>query len=130
MHEAKRNEFTYGFGFEVINRGGSIPSGTVALPNLPPVGLPSNFKTSQVTFYGPRGSVQYTRNNLRGKGESLSLTAFAGRLDQRAAIYYINPNFRWSSWKSTVSFSAERNEAESDLLVAAGNRHLSNPALH
>jgi outer membrane protein assembly factor BamA len=111
VHEAKRNGFTYGFGFEVINRGGSIPSGTIALPNLPPVGLPSNFKTSQVTFYGPRGTVQYTRNNLRGKGESLSLTAFAGRLDQRAAIYYIDPSFRWSSWKSTVSFSAERNEA-------------------
>ena len=55
VHEAKRNEFTYGFGFEVINRGGSIPSGTVALPNLPPVGLPSNFTTSQTTFYGPRG---------------------------------------------------------------------------
>ena len=56
VHEAKRNDFTYGFGFEVINRGGSVPSGTVAVPNLPPVGLPSNFKTSQVTFYGPRGS--------------------------------------------------------------------------
>ena len=110
VHEAKRNDFTYGFGFEVINRGGSIPSGTVALPNLPPIGLPSSFKTSQATFYGPRGTVQYTRNNLRGKGESLSVTAFAGRLDQRAAIYYIDPNFRWSPWKSTVSFSAERNE--------------------
>jgi len=109
VHEAKRNEFTYGFGFEVINRGGSIPSGTVALPNLPPIGLPSNVKTSQVTFYGPRGSVQYTRNNLRGKGESLSFTAFAGRLDQRAAIYYINPNLRWSQWKATSSFTAERN---------------------
>jgi outer membrane protein insertion porin family len=110
VHEAKRNEFTYGFGFEVINRGGSIPSGTAALPNLPPIGLPSNFKTSQVTFYGPRGTVQYTRNNLRGKGESLSITGFAGRLDQRGAIYYIDPNFRWSPWKSTVSFAAERNE--------------------
>lgn len=110
VHEAKRNEFTYGFGFEVINRGGSIPSGTIALPNLPPIALPSNFQTSQVTFYGPRGSVQYTRNNLRGKGESLSLTAFAGRLDQRVAIYYINPDLRWSSWKATASFSAERNE--------------------
>lgn len=110
VHEAKRNEFTYGFGFEVINRGGSIPSGTVALPNLPPVGLPSNFKTSQVTFWGPRGTVQYTRNNLRGKGEQLSLTAFAGRLDQRGSIYYIDPNFRWSNWKSTTSFTVERNE--------------------
>src|SRR6202041_849264 len=88
VHEAKRNTMTYGFGFEVINRGGSIPSGTVALPNLPPVGLPSNFTASQVTFYGPRGSVQYTRNNFRGKGESLSFTAFAGRLDQRVAAYY------------------------------------------
>jgi outer membrane protein assembly factor BamA len=35
VHESNRNDFTYGFGFEVIERGGSIPSGTVALPNLP-----------------------------------------------------------------------------------------------
>jgi len=110
VHEAKRNDFTYGFGFELVNRGGSIPSGTAALPTLPPVGLPSNFKTSQATFYGPRGTFQYTRNNFRGKGESLSFTAFGGRLDQRVGLYYINPNFRWTSWKSTFSFSAERNE--------------------
>ncbi len=110
VHEAKRNEFTYGFGFEVVNRGGSVPSGTVALPGLPPVGLPSNFTTSQVTFYGPRGTVQYTRNDLRGKGESLSLTAFAGRLDQRFSAYYIDPSLRWSAWKATTSLSAERNE--------------------
>jgi outer membrane protein insertion porin family len=110
VHEAKRNTLTYGFGFEVINRGGSIPSGTVALPNLPPVGLPSNFTTSQTTYYGPRGTFQYTRNNVRGKGESLSATAFAGRLDQRVAGYYIDPNFRWSSWGSTTSILAERDE--------------------
>ena len=110
VHEAKRNDFTYGFGFELINRGGSIPSGTAALPTLPPVGLPSDFKTSQKTFYGPRGSFQYTRNNFRGKGESLSFTAFAGRLDQRLGLYYINPNLRWTSWKSSFSFNAERNE--------------------
>jgi outer membrane protein assembly factor BamA len=110
VHEAKRNTMTYGFGFEVINRGGSIPSGTVALPNLPPVGLPSNFTTSQTTYYGPRGTFQYTRNNVRGKGESLSATAFAGRLDQRVAGYYIDPNFLWSSWGSTTSILAERDE--------------------
>ena len=110
VHEAKRNEFTYGLGFEVIRRGGSVPGGTTALPNLPPVGLPPDYTTSEQTFYGPRGSLQYTRNNLHGKGESLSITAFAGRLDQRAAIYYIDPNFRWSSWKSTVSLAAERDE--------------------
>ncbi len=110
VHEAKRNDFTYGLGFEVIARGGSIPSGTVALPGLPPIGLPSSFTASQSTFYGPRGTIQYTRNNLRGKGESLSLTAFAGRLDQRGAIYYIDPNFRWSPWKATAAFSAEHDE--------------------
>ena len=32
VHEAKRNEITYGFGFEVSHRGGNIPSGTVAVP--------------------------------------------------------------------------------------------------
>lgn len=110
VHEAKRNDFTYGFGFEVIERGGSIPSGTVALPNLPPIGLPSNFTSSETTFYGPRGTFEYTRNNLLGKGESLSVTGFAGRLDQRGAVYYIDPNFRWSRWKATTSFSFERNE--------------------
>lgn len=110
VHETSRNDLTYGFGFEVINRGGSIPSGTVALPNLPPVGLPSTFKTSETTFYGPRGTIQYTRNNVGGKGDSLSFTGFAGRLDQRGAAYYIVPRFRWSSWKATTSMSAERNE--------------------
>lgn len=110
VHESPRNEIHYGFGFEVINRGGSIPSGTVALPNLPPVGLPANFQTSQTTFWGPRGTFQYTRNNMRGKGESFSFTAFAGRLDQRAAIYYIDPNLSWSLWRATPSISYERNE--------------------
>ncbi len=93
----------------MINRGGSIPSGTVALPNLPPVGLPTNFTTSQKTFWGPRGTIQYTRNNLRGKGESISVTGFGGRLDQRFAFYYINPTFRWSHWRTTTTFSAEHN---------------------
>jgi outer membrane protein insertion porin family len=110
VHEAKRNSMTYGFGFEIINRGGSVPSGTVAVPGLPPVGLPSNFTTSEATYYGPRGSFQYTRNNVRGKGESLSATAFAGRLDQRVAGYYIDPQFRWSKWGSTTSILVEKDE--------------------
>jgi outer membrane protein insertion porin family len=110
VHEGKRNDFSYGLGFEVIQRGGNVPSGTVALPNLPPIGLPSNFATSQATFYGPRGTVQYTRNDMRGKGETFSLTGFAGRLDQRAAVYYIDPSFRWTSWKATTSVSYEKNE--------------------
>jgi outer membrane protein insertion porin family len=110
VHEANRNQITYGFGFEVINRGGSVPSGTVAIPNLPPIGLPSTFTTSETTFYGPRGTFEYTRNNVRGKGESFSFTGFAGRLDQRAAVYYIDPRFFWSKWGSTASVSYERDE--------------------
>jgi outer membrane protein insertion porin family len=110
VHEAAKNQITYGFGFEVINRGGSVPSGTVAFPNLPPVGLPSTFTTNEKTFYGPRGTFEYTRNNVRGKGESLSFTAFAGRLDQRLAGYYINPNLRWARWKATSSISFESNQ--------------------
>jgi translocation and assembly module TamA len=82
----------------------------VALPNLPPVGLPSTFTTSQKTFYGPRGTFQYTRNNLRGKGESLSFTGFAGRLDQRVAAYYIDPRLRWKRWSATTSASYEFNQ--------------------
>lgn len=109
VHEAKRNQIIYGFGFEVINRGGSVPSGTVAVPGLPPVGLPSAFKTSEKTFYGPRGTFEYTRKNLRGKAESLTFAALAGRLDQRASITYTDPMFRWTSWSSNLTFSGEHN---------------------
>jgi outer membrane protein assembly factor BamA len=109
VHEAKRNVLTYGFGFEVINRGGSVPSGTVAVPGLPPVGLPSNFKTSEKTFWGPRGTIEYTRNNLRGKAESLTFSGLGARLDQRGSIVYSNPNFRWTNWASDFSLSGEHN---------------------
>lgn len=110
VHEGKKNQMTYGFGFEIINRGGSVPSGSVALPNLPTIGLPDTFTTNQKTFYGPRGTFQYTRNNLRGKGESLSFTGFAGRLDQRVAAYYINPRLRWTRWSATSTASYEFNQ--------------------
>ncbi len=110
VHEARRNTFTYGIGFELVKRGGSVPSGTIAIPSLPPVGLPSNFTTSEKTFYGPRGSAQYTRDNLFGKDVSLSLTAFAGRLNQRGAVYYIDPSFLWTAWRATASYSFQRDE--------------------
>jgi outer membrane protein insertion porin family len=109
IHEAKRNEIQYGFGFEVVNRGGSIPSGTVALPGLPPVGLPSTFKTSEETFWGPRGTFQYKRRNIRGLGESLSLSLLGARLVQRGAAAYADPYFVGTNWTSILSLSAERN---------------------
>jgi outer membrane protein insertion porin family len=109
VHEAKRNVVTYGYGFEVINRGGSVPGGTVALPGIPPVGVSQNFRTSEKTFYGPRGSLEYTRRNLRGRAESLTLSALAGRLDQRALISYEDPLFRDTNWSSQFSLQGEHN---------------------
>ena len=108
LHESKRNSIAYGFGFQVINRGGSIPSGTIALPGLPPVGLPTKFATSQQTFWGPEGSIEYTRRNFRGRAETVTLSAFGGRLDQRASASWANPTIWNTGWSSTVTFSAER----------------------
>jgi outer membrane protein insertion porin family len=107
VHEAKRNAITLGFGFDVINRGGNLPGGTVAVPGLPPVGLPSTFTTSEETFWGPRGSFTYTRRNLRGMAETFSTTAFAARLDQRGGGTYTIPAFRGSTWTASTTASIE-----------------------
>ncbi|HLJ29738.1 MAG TPA: POTRA domain-containing protein [Candidatus Angelobacter sp.] len=123
VHEAKRNVLTYGVGFEVVNRGGNVPGGTVALPNLPPVGLPSSFKPSQQTFWGPRGSFEYSRLNFLGRAETLTIGGLAARLDQRAAISWANPSFWNSIWSSTVTVSGERsseNPIFTDRLVEGG----------
>ena len=38
VHESKRNTITYGFGFEMVNRGGSIPTSRTRWPGrcIPP----------------------------------------------------------------------------------------------
>jgi outer membrane protein assembly factor BamA len=110
VHEGKRNTLTYGVGFEVINRGGSVPSGTIAVPGIPPIGLSKDFKTSEKTFWGPRASLQYTRRNMRGLGETLTLGALAGRLDQRGSFSYQQPSFIGTSWSSSLTASGEHNE--------------------
>jgi len=109
VHEAKRNAITYGFGFEVIKRGGSVPSGTVTVPGIPPVGLSKNFKTAEKTFYGPRGSFEYTRKNVRGKAETFTVSGLAGRLDQRFNVGFEDPHFRYTNWASTYNLSGEYN---------------------
>jgi outer membrane protein insertion porin family len=110
VHEASRNELTYGFGFEVINRGGSIPSGTVALPKSASSGPPPALPPVETTFYGPRGTIQYTRNNFGGKGDSLSFTGFAGRLDQRVASLLHRSEISVVAMEGNDSVSAERDE--------------------
>lgn len=118
VHEAKRNEITYGFGFEVSHRGGSIPSGTVAVPGLPPVNLNgNNVAPSQSTFASPRGSIEFTRRNMRGLAETASASILLSRLDQRALMTYGQPHFAGSQWSSLYSFSLERN-TENPLFAA------------
>ncbi len=110
VHEAKRNIITYGFGFQILKRGGAIPSGTVAVPGLPPVGLPGNFVTSEKTFWGPEGTFEYTRLNMRGKAETFTFSSYAGRLDQRVSLNYTQPTFFGTKWSGSTLFSVENNE--------------------
>lgn len=124
VHEAKRNEITYGFGFEVSHRGGNVPSGTVAVPGGPPVELGGNkIAPSQSTFASPRGSIEYSRRNMRGLGETASASLLLSRLDQRALATYSQPHFIGSQWSSLTSFSAER--TTENPLFAAGLGDLS-----
>lgn len=107
VHESRRNTVTYGVGWEFVNRGGSVPTGTVALPGLPLVGLPSTFKTSQQNFQGPRFNIQYTLNDFRGKAESLTFGGLYGPLDQRVSFLYQDPNFKWTNWTGSFTTSGE-----------------------
>ena len=109
VHEAGRNEVTYGFGLQVARRGGNVPSGTIALPGRPPVTSgAANFTAAEKTFVSPRGSIGFTRYNIRGLAESASVSTLLSRLDQRAVATYSQPHFRGSSWSSLFSSSIER----------------------
>jgi outer membrane protein insertion porin family len=107
VHEAHRHTFRYGFGYEVVNRGGNVPPGAVALPGLPPVGLPSTFMTNQETISGPRVNFSYTRNNVNGKAATLTFGGLAGPLDRRLSFTFTDPHFRWSSWTANYTASGE-----------------------
>ncbi len=119
VHEAKRNEIAYGFGFEISHRGGNIPSGTIAVPGGPPVQLGGNqIAPSQSTFASPRGSIEFNRRNMRGLGETASTSFLLSRLDQRFLATYTQPHFVGSQWSSLTSFSLER--TTENPLFAAG----------
>jgi outer membrane protein insertion porin family len=107
VHEAHRNTFRYGFGYQVVNRSGTVPGGAVALPGLPLVGLPDTFTTSQKTISGPRANFEYTRNNVRGKAAILTIGGLAGPLERRLSFGFTDPNFRWTSWTATFTASGE-----------------------
>lgn len=119
MHEAKRNEITYGFGFEVSHRGGNIPTGTVALPGGGgTIGLNGKqIAPSQSTFASPRGLLQFTRRNMRGLAETASTSLLVSRLDQKLLATYTQPHFFKSQWQSLTSVSLERT-SENPLFTA------------
>ena len=109
VHEAKRNDITYGIGFEISHRGGNIPTGTVAVPGGPTIGIGNNqIAPSQSTFASPRGSLEFDRHDIRGLGETGSVSLLLSRLDQRALASYTQPHFFGSKWSSLSSFSLER----------------------
>jgi len=109
VHEAKRNDISYGIGFEISHRGGNIPTGTVAVPGGPTIGLGNNqIAPSQSTFASPRGSLEFDRHDIRGLGETGSVSLLLSRLDQRALASYTQPHFFGSKWSSLSSFSLER----------------------
>ena len=119
VHEAKRNEITYGFGFEVSHRGGSVPAGTVAVPGIPPIGLEGNkVAPSQSTYASPVGSMVFMRRNMRGLGETLSGSILLSRLDQRVITSYLQPRFLGSGWSALASISLERT-TENPLFAAS-----------
>jgi outer membrane protein insertion porin family len=109
VHEAKRTDVTYGFGFEVSRRGGNTPSGTVAVPGLPPVNVGNHqVAPSQATYASPQGSLQLTRRNMRGEAETASVSLLASRLDERVLGTYADPHFRQTEWNGLTSLSFER----------------------
>jgi outer membrane protein assembly factor BamA len=119
VHEAKRNEITYGFGFEVAHRGGNVPAGSVAVPGGGgTINLGNNkIAPSQATFASPRGSIEYNRRNMRGLGETAAASLLLSRLDQKALATYTQPHFIGANWSALYSFSIERN-SENPLFTA------------
>jgi outer membrane protein assembly factor BamA len=109
VHESSRNEIAYGFGFDVAHRGGNVPSGSVAVPGLPPVDLQNHeIAPSEATYAGPRGSIEFSRRNMRGLGETASTFFLVSRLDQQIVLSYTQPQVIGSQWSSITSFSGER----------------------
>jgi outer membrane protein insertion porin family len=118
VHETKRTDIIYGFGFEISHRGGNVPAGTIAVPGLPPINIGNRrIAPSQATYASPRGSLEIIRRNLRGLGETASVSLLGSRLDQRVLASYSIPNLRRSRWSALTALSYERT-SENPLFAA------------
>ena len=118
VHEGKRNSIVYGFGFQVVNRGGSVPSGTVVVPGIPPVGLPPNFMTSEKTFWGPDGTFEYTRRNLRGRAESFTVQRVCRTAGPAGQLVLHRPLFSRKQLERAAPFSPANTIAENPIFTA------------
>jgi outer membrane protein insertion porin family len=109
VHEAKRTEINYGFGFDIEARGGTVPTGTVAVPGLPPISVGNHqVAPSQGTYASPRGSIELVRRNMRGLGQTASFSILASRLDYRGLASYTDPHLIGTNWSGLTSLSYER----------------------
>lgn len=118
VHEAKRTDIAYGFGFEISRRGGNAPASTVAVPGLPPVDLGNHsVASSSKLFASPRGSLDITRRNMRGRAETATLQLLGSQLDQRALASYTIPSLLRIKWQALGSASFERT-SENPLFTA------------
>jgi outer membrane protein assembly factor BamA len=110
VHEANRNNILYGIGFELTNRGGNVPEGTIVVTGLPPLRLPSTFRTNEETVAGPRATFQYTRSNMRGRAETATVGALYGPLERTAQFDYVNPQFLWTKWHAALEVLGDYNK--------------------
>ena len=55
-------------------------------------------------------SLQYTRNNLRGRAETVAIGGLYGPLDRRASIAFSDPYFKWTDWTATLTTTVEQNK--------------------
>ena len=107
VHESQRNLIEYGGGLEIVSRGGTPPGGAIVLPGLAPIPVGKNFTTSERRFFGPRGSFSYTRQNMRGRGETFTASILGSRLDNRGTLSYGVPRIWGTNWSSLLSGTGE-----------------------
>ena len=116
VHEARRNTLTYGFGFEVINRGGSLPSGTVAVPGLASRGSELQFRNQREDLLGTAriGANTHDETSLAWPKISPWEPSTAASL-QRASANFQNPELPRHQLHQRPECELRAQQRESDL---------------
>ena len=120
VHEAKENTMVFGAGLEVIPRSGNIPVGTVAIPGIPPIGLGNKFKTSQQSFFGPRGSFEYDRKNAARAGGDGFYYRSGFAAGSATVMTYQDPHFVGLELEFAIQCFRRAHHGEFDLYRGAG----------